>query len=102
MAKANKKAAAPKKAAANGEATGRRNNIVYKLLKKVPAEGISPQLKVILEVIDGAGGEISRPKLMDALGKKLGETVQTPQKIFSFYKKDMINKGLVREVKAAA
>lgn len=74
---------------------------VYKLLKKIPEEGIPPQMRTILEAIGDPGSEITRDKLLSKLETKL-KGAQEPGKVLSFYRKRMIDEKLVAEKKEAA
>ena len=70
------------------------------VLKKRDFSGVEGQRLTILEAVKSAGGSVTRPALLKALGTAL-KTTQTPAKILAFYRGGLVKDGFV-EVKQAA
>ena len=56
---------------------------------------IAPQAMIILKTLEALGGEATQKQIVEKLVENGLKTVQTPKRIYDFYRKDLLERKLI-------
>jgi len=66
------------------------------LTKEIPNRKIAGQAMVILNTLEALGGSATQGEIVDALLDNGLKTVQSPKRIYDFYRKDLVEMEFIK------
>jgi len=66
------------------------------LTKDIPNRKIAGQAMIILNTLEALGGTATQGEIVDALLDNGLKTVQTPKRIYDFYRKDLVEMEFIK------